>query len=244
MEPLRHLVEPSRLLVTWQPADERETPRTRRIVAEVFPSTTDPSDWIFRYFIESPDLKMAEGAGFKGYPAFKLDAAVFRQGVRDTLLRRLPPRSREDFSDYLHLHRLPYPFPLSDLALIGYTGARLPGDGFSFIPEFPLTSGQCEYILEVAGVRHNFKGDVSGIPIGDSVTFIPEPSNEVDDQAIAIVWAKQKLGYVSRALLPTFHHWLSHGSVQGSIERLNGKVDRPMIYVRLLATCETTAEAT
>ena len=77
-------------------------------------------------------------------------------------MRRLPPRNREDFGDYLYLHGLAAPFKLSDLALLGYTGARLPSDAFALVPEFPVDAGPCEYVMEVAGTRHVLK-----VPLSD-----------------------------------------------------------------------------
>lgn len=235
MDPLRHIVEPSRLLMTWQPADERVFPRTRRVVGEIYPGKIEQGEWSFNYCFDSADFIAATEHGFAGYPAFKLDRREHLQGVRETLLRRLPPRSREDFSEFLAMHRLPYPFPASDLALIGYTGARLPSDGFSFVPVFPLTQEPCEYILEVAGVRHNFVGNIADIEIGDSVTFVQDPSNEVDNNAILVQSKGKNLGYVNRALLGAFNYWLSSGSLRGMVDRKNGKPERPMIYVRIEA---------
>lgn len=105
MSPLRHLVEPSRLLLTWQPSDEGAPVRTRRVVGEITPGTgsTPP---VFRYLKETEDFKAAEAAGFTGFPAFRVNEMEFRHGVLESLMRRLPPRNREDFPDYLQLHGL------------------------------------------------------------------------------------------------------------------------------------------
>jgi hypothetical protein len=242
MEALRHIAEPSRLLMTWQPADESVFPRTRRIVGEVRPVMDGSGEWTFQYFSDTRDVIAAKDLGFQGHPAFRMDGRIHQQGVRETLLRRLPPRSREDFSDFLAMHRLPFPFSGSDLALIGYTGARLPSDGFSFVPDFPLNQDPCEYILEVAGVRHNFVGDIANVQIGDEVSFSYDRSNEVDGNAIFVNSNGQRLGYVNRAMLGVFNYWLSSGSIRGTIERKNGKPDRPMIYVRLQANVMETSD--
>ena len=237
MRPLRHIVEPSRLLLTWQPADINVEPRNRRTVAEIVPGHSSNDEWTFKYFLDSPDLVAAQSAGFKGYPAFKLDDREFSLGVRDSLLRRLPPRNRDDFDAFLTVHRLPTPFIWSDLALVGYTGARLPSDGFAFVPEFSADLDPCELILEVAGVRHVYGGSVDQIKIGDPVAFAPEPENLVNSQAIAVFHNDFKLGYVNTALLPTIHRWLTCGVLTASVERKNGKIERPLIYVRAQFNC-------
>jgi hypothetical protein len=236
MTPLRYIVEPERLLMTWQPSERSGQSRLRRIVAEVNDDRT-ASAWRFRYLLGTEEMVAAQAAGFEGHPAFKLADADYKQGVRETLLRRLPPRNREDFADFLMMHRLPNPFPGSDLALLGYTGAKLPSDGFSFVPVFPAHSDPCEYILEVAGVRHVYVGDLEHIRAGDLVAFELEPSNTFDPGAITVLHRGQKLGYVNRALLPSFHNWLVGGKLEGRIERKNGTPARPLVYVRVCANC-------
>lgn len=144
---LSHLVEPARLLMTWQPSDEGAPVRTRRIVGEVAYDKLS-SGVVFRYARDSKDYQAAVAAGFKGFPAFRLEDSESRQGVLESLMRRLPPRNREDFSEYLQLHGLAAPFKLSDMALLGYTGARLPSDGFALVPEFPLGAAPCDYVME------------------------------------------------------------------------------------------------
>ena len=239
MNRLRYIMEPQSLLLTWQPVDESSPTRTRRVVASVRRSQANSREWEFEYLIGTEDWDAAVEAGFKGHPAFKWTGAhtIFRSGVRDTLIRRLPPLNREDFPEFLALHRLPEPFHYSEMALLGYTGAKLPSDGFSLAPQFSQSSQPCEYVLEVAGARHVFAGDLMDIRIGDPVELRLEPLNPVDEDAIALYHHEVKLGYVNRAMRSTFLNWLEHGQLEGAIERLNGKPERPLIYVRIAANC-------
>ena len=133
------------------------------------------------------------------------------------------------------MHRLPTPFDASDLALLGYTQAKLPSDNFSFVPCFPDSTDRCDYILEVAGVRYVFKGSLDDVHHGDEVTFVCEPTNQFDSDAIAIYHKGQPLGYVNRALLPAVHNWMQVGEVNATVERKNGSVSRPLIYIRVRA---------
>lgn len=230
MNKLEHIVEPSRLLLTWQPADERVSPRTRRVVAEI---TNANGQVFFRYLKDTSDFEAAKLAGFVGFPAFDLKQTEFNQDVVESLIRRLPPRNREDFSEYLALHRLPYPFNYSDIALLGYTGARLPSDGFSLVPEFPKEVIPCDYLLEVAGVRHVLGGAVDELRVGDPVSFALDTSNPVDANALVVMHQGKPIGYVNRALRDSFHYWISNYHVSGTLERLNGRPDRPLVYVRV-----------
>ena len=65
MSPLCHLVEPSRLLMTWQPSDEGAPVRTRRVVGEVIPVAGSKSA-VFRYLKATEDFKAAEAAQLQG----------------------------------------------------------------------------------------------------------------------------------------------------------------------------------
>lgn len=229
--PLHHIVEPEHLLLTWQPLDEGAPQRTRRVVGEVAVSANGA--WTFRYRKDHPDFAKAQEAGFLGFPAFDLGGETFSQGVQDTFLRRLPPRKREDFADFLALHRLPAPFPASDLALLGYTGARLPSDGFALVPVFGADAPPIDYILEVAGFRHAPNADVSSMRIGDVVHFELDSTNPVDHDALAMVYQGQHIGYVNRVLRHTLQGWLANRQVSATIERVNGKPERPLVYLRL-----------
>ncbi len=236
MNILRHIVEPSRLLMTWQPLDETAPSRTRRIIGEI--RCEKDGQFVFRYLQHTPDFDEACKAGFKGFPAFHLkdrNDSEIHQGVIESLMRRLPPRKREDFPDFLIQHRLPSPFNHSDMALLGYTGARLPSDGFALVPDFSASEVPCDYLMEVAGVRHILGTDLSSIHEGDAVEFVIDRENPVDRDALLVVCHGQKIGYVNRAFRETLHRWLKQYRVSATIEKLNGKPERPLVYVRISA---------
>lgn len=227
---LQHIHEPGALLLTWQPSDESGAQRTRRVVGRL---SVEGGEVSFRYLKGTEDFERATSDGFRGYPAFRLEdksQTVFTQGVMESFLRRLPPRNREDFGDYLKLHRLPNPFVFSDLALLGYTGAKLPSDGFALLPDFQLESVPCDFILEVAGFRH-YRTSTAGLAVNDSITFDLAPGNEVDPDAISILHNGETIGYVNRALRAVFRRWLTERTVEARVERLNGKADRPLVYL-------------
>ncbi len=231
MNVLRHIVEPSHLLMTWQPQDEAAQSRTRRVIGEV--CVEPDGQVIFHYLKDTPDFEAACKAGFKGFPAFRLEDSETRHGVIESFMRRLPPRKREDFTDFLAQHRLPSPFSYSDMTLFGYTGARLPSDGFALVPDFPEDAVPCDYLMEVAGLRHVLGTDVSSIRLGDAVTFEVDQGNPVDNDALCVMHQGRKIGYVNRALRTTFHRWLRLHHVSATVEKLNGKPEHPVVYVRI-----------
>lgn len=231
MNPLSHIVEPQSLLLTWQPADEQAATRTRRVVGEVF--KLEDGTAAFHYLTGTADYQAAKDAGFMGFPAFQSTEKIFQKGVIESFLRRLPPRGREDFAEYLAQHRLPSPFEYSEFALLGYTGARLPSDGFALVPVFPNNAVPCDYLMEVAGVRHVNGIDISAIHEGDPISFEVDAQNPVDRDALAVMHNGRPIGYVNRALRNTFYGWLHDHHVSAKVERQNGKPDRPLVFVRV-----------
>lgn len=55
MNPLRHIVEPAGLLLTWQPQDEQAPSRTRRVVGEV--RVNQDGIATFRYLKDTQDYQ-------------------------------------------------------------------------------------------------------------------------------------------------------------------------------------------
>lgn len=234
MKTLNHIIEPARLLLTWQPLDEQSKSRTRRIIGEV--QKDSDGIVIFHYLKNTLDYEEAWKAGFVGYPSFSTQQDKFSQGVIQSLMRRIPSRQREDFSDYLAQHRLPAPFDYSDMALLGYTGARLPSDGFALIPVFPADKIPCDLLMEVAGLRYVYFQSINNIQAGDLVTFEIEPGNLVDPDALAVMHKGHRIGYVNRAMKNNFHGWLRDHHITATVERINGKPERPLVYVRVSVT--------
>lgn len=230
MDLIEHIIEPQRLLLVWQ-VGYGNGARTRRVVAEIVKPTRD-ADAELRYLTGTDDFEYAKDEGFEGYPAFAMKQTSHTSGVLDSFIRRLPPRKRDDFGDYLTRHRLPTDQSLSDMVLLGYTHAQLPGDGFAIFPDFGTARPPLEVVIEVAGFRYQKAVPSDDIHMGDPVTFKVEPDNVHDQHAIAIFYRGSKIGYVDRARATSFHLWLSKGlALNGTIERINGKPERPLVYI-------------
>lgn len=229
MNHIEHLIEPQRLFLVWQKPDGNGEARGRRIVAElVRPSPIESVT--FRYLKDTKDFQKAEQDGFKGFPAFGTSTEQHSHSPLAPFIRRIPPRSREDFSRYLAMHKLPSNYTGSDFALLGYTNAKLPGDGFELIPDLSGIEGPFEFMLEVAGTQYH-NCPIDNLVLGDTVNFVIDQQNEFDSNAICIFSHDNKLGHVPRPYLPAFHDWISRGIVSATIERLNGKPERRLIYL-------------
>jgi hypothetical protein len=227
---VRHIVEPNRLLLAWQAPEGAE--RTRFIVAELQrPDAGRDEDVLLRYLRDSDDFRKATQLGFSGHPAFTKTDREYSVGVVDALMRRLPPRTRADFPKYLELLCIAPAASISNFALLGYSGAKLPSDGFSVIHPFDNADSACEFLLEVAGFRYMPNITTKDIRLGASVSFEKDPTNKFDSRAIKIMMDGKNIGYVNRGQLNAFHRWLEEGRLQGNIERLNGTDARPLVHV-------------
>jgi len=220
-----HIIDPERLLLVWQAPESR----SRYVVGEL---RKDNSEVVFRYLQDTEEFKRASAEGFVCYPAFRKTNQEYRQGVMDSFMRRLPPRKRGDFAKYLEQWKLAPDIEISDFALLGHTGAKLPNDGFSLINPFDNVDQPYTFYIEVAGFRYYQDNiNIKDITVGMSVVFVHEPDNEHDSNAVRIEVAGKKIGYVNKVQSKAFIRWLKLYSINAWIERINGTSDRPLIYI-------------
>jgi len=223
---IEHLVEPQRLLLCWQARESEK--RSRYQVGELI---KQGDDVVLRYSSGS-DMEAAKQAGFKGYPAFPLKQMEHKHQVIEAFIRRLPPRSRRDFGRYLELRAIAPEAEISDFALLGYSGAKLPDDGFELVHPFDEPPETFEVLIEVAGFRHEAEVSPKALQPGDTIQLKPEPGNQYDAEAIRVESRGGKLGYVPRGHLTMLHRMLQQGaSLSGEIFRINGTSERPLVYV-------------
>lgn len=222
---IEHIIEPTKLLLAWQSSDEKH--RTRYVVAELN-RIGDKID--LTYLVDSEYFRKAQSKGFESYPAFQ-DIHKTHHNVLDTFMRRLPPRTRGDFSQYMEGLRLKPDTQLSDFALLGYSGAKLPSDGFSLIHPFNGADGAFELMLDAAGLRHIQKNH-DEIKIGDTATFLKAFNDDSQEESIHIMVDGKHIGYVNRGLLPSFFAWMNSGRIENAwIEKVNGTPGRSTVYL-------------
>ncbi len=222
---IKHIIEPKRLLLSWQSLDPSKS-RSRRIIGEL---VKENDDIFFHYLTNSKDFKLAQADGFDRFPAFHNFKLEYRNDVLKLFMLRLPPKSRTDFNTYLHSLRIPEHLEFSDFALLGYSEARLPSDGFSIIHPFGIDTVPCEFLTEIAGFRHY--ESINNIEYAAELSFEPEPSNTYDHNAIKVILDNNHIGYVNRGQTEAFNYWIVHNKVRAVIEKKNGTDDRPRVYM-------------
>lgn len=234
---IKRLIEPEKLLLCWQAT--KAVSRSRFVVGELRVNEQGRVDLL--YLKESDDFSAAVSHGFSGHPAFPLKGlASSHVDVLSTFLRRLPPKKRNDYPRYLELRGIAPDADISDFALLGYTGAKLPNDGFELVHPFTDIITDFQFIIEVAGFRHESTVSVDSVELNNPVSFVLEPDNEVDSNAICIFYGDNKIGYVCRGDTCKFHRLFdSKRQVSGRIFRKNGTPDRPLVYVYVEVSAAT-----
>ncbi|MFC1676968.1 HIRAN domain-containing protein [Planctomycetota bacterium] len=228
MRCIEYIVEPDRLLLSWQTKTKGN--RLRMFVAELIRNDND-ADLV--YLKDSEDFSKAENLGFEGYPGFEVEKGVVYKDVLASFMKRLPPRSRGDFNRFLDALRLKSDAVISDFALLGYSGAKLPDDDFTVIHPFENASVPFELMLPVQGYRYyKDKLPLADLSTDMQATFEAEPDNPHDPEAIKIIINAVKAGYVCRGLTGSFHEWMqSDLIISAYVERINGTEQKPKIYL-------------
>lgn len=225
---IEHVPEPHRLLLVWQGPEESS--RARHVVAELL--RAPDGETRLRYLEGTESLEQAQAEGFVNFPAFRKLGREYDQGVVETFMRRLPPRSRGDYARYLEQFRLQPGTKISDFALLACTGAKLPSDGFSILNPLSDLTAPSEVLLEVAGFRHTSELPLDAISVGMRATLEPEPDNPHDANAVAIRADDKKIGHVPRPQAAAIGDWLrNERPLQAHVERINGTPQRPLVFL-------------
>jgi hypothetical protein len=254
MRYIEHIVEPDRLLLSWQSSIPGEN-RLRMFVAELIRNGNDDANLV--YLKESEDFLRAQSLGFEKYTGFDTEKEV-HENVLGSFMKRLPPRTRGDFGRFLEALRIKpdAKAEISDFALLGYSGAKLPDDDFTVIHPFENASTPFELMLPVQGYRY-YKDQLpfAALTKNMQAEFEAEPENPKDPEAIKIIINGVRAGYVSRGLTGSFHKWIQSGlkisacrgltgsfhkwiqsglKISAYVERINGTEQIPEIYLYVL----------
>ena len=220
-------IQTRRALLTCQRPLERPGPRDRFAVAKLLQCAQGVA---FSY-LDEDSLASALEAGFRGYPGLALGDTHEADTALDVLSRRLPPRDRPDFHDFMETFGLSPQADFSDLSLLAYTGARVTSDSFGVTETFEGFDRPFRYVFDVSGYRH-YRNDALDLDIDEPVVFLHEPANEYDPHAVEV--ARQdgvRLGYINRLQAQTVRRWLEHGSIDARVFRVNGRSAYSRLFV-------------
>lgn len=224
-------VQTRRALLVWLPPLFGTVRRRRHEVAQLVQRADGVS---FQYFSDE-QLKDAKREGFDGYPGLPLESDDPGGVAMDLLMRRLPPREREDFGGLLERFGLPSgpSHSYSDLSLLAYTGARLTSDGFSVCETFEGFEAPFTYVFDVAGNRH-YQQLYTELAIGEPMYLKREDKNEFDSNAVRIAREDDTtVGFINRLQAKAVRRYLEECEISASVFRTNGRPEYPRLFVRV-----------
>jgi hypothetical protein len=231
--------EPKELLLAWQ-APPSVSDRLRWAVGRLWKIREEAVfDYLQGEEFDALNLGRSvddlRAAGYSGYPAFDMKRRPeggYRDRVLEAFLRRVPPATRSDFSNYLAHYHIRRSTLLSPFGLLAVTEARLPSDGFSLVDPLDVSASCVDLVFEVTGFRY-FRQESASVELGDQLELEPDYANPKDSQAVQVKAAGRVIGYVNRLQAPTIRKWLEQRVVSCCIARLNGWPDSPRAYAFL-----------
>ena len=222
-------IQTRRALLTWQRplGQQDESPHRRFAVAELV-KCGEGLEFSYR---NDRDFALASEAGFEGYPGLALGGKHESSTATDVLKRRLPPRNRPDFGEFMKRFGLSPESHFSILSLLAYTGARLSSDSFGISETFDGFDRPFRYVFDIAGYRHYSEGELD-LAENEPVLFRHEPTNPDDPNAVEVVRQNGvRIGYINRMQTGPVLHWLTHGNIDARVFRLNGRSVYPRLFV-------------
>ncbi|MNZ06724.1 hypothetical protein D3C78_234810 [compost metagenome] len=227
MESINYIFEPQRLVLAWHNPTGNGT---RLVVGEL---CRDGQATYFRYLPGTADFAQARNEGFFNFPAFdiqKSGADALHHSALDVFMKRLPPRKRADFKEYLQQYNLPHDFSGSDFALLAYTGAKLASDTFELYPDIRNAKSPIDFVIDIAGVRH-YVEHREELPEGDPIQLVIDDDNLHDKNAVRILYNGRLIGYIGRVYAAGVRELMRSGSLSASILKVSSFKDK----IRVLA---------
>jgi hypothetical protein len=231
MNLIKNRVKPNYLSLVWKNNDTRELLIIGRITREANGARLD-------YLINTDDFRKAQKNGFTCFPAFPDINKSYTINVLEVFSRRIPPRNRGDYDEFLQGIGLPISVKdtILDFDLLGYSEVRLPCDGFAIINSYDEIDSNCDFLTEVAGFRYQPEAlnllNNNKITKGLKVDIQIEDGNEYDINAVKVVFEGEKIGYINRAQNKAFRRWIQNKrNISAQIEKINGTQDRPSVIL-------------
>ncbi|CAD5378999.1 HIRAN domain-containing protein [Pseudomonas sp. OF001] len=227
MESINHIFEPHRLVLAWHSPTGNGT---RLVVGELCRGDLET---YFRYLPGTTDFEQARKEGFFSFPAFDIQkhgANTIHISALDVFMKRLPPRKRADFKDYLRQYNLPTDFAGSDFALLAYTGAKLASDTFELYPDISKAVAPIDFVIDIAGARHYIEHS-SELTEGDQLTLVNDDDNRHDKNAVRILHNGKLIGYIGRVYAAGVREIMRSGNLSASVLKVSSFKEK----IRVLA---------
>ena len=230
---IENIVEPKELFLMWKDGDGDQH-KVGVLKKDSFTYLPENSD----------EMRAAFKAGFRDFPAFRLDKPEHKNPI-PVFMRRCPPKSRTDYDTYLKAFLLDPESDdvqnISDFTLLGYTGACVPLNPFILINPFSDQAQPFEFTMQIADAhRHYFSTHSPDEDVkGKNLQAKEEPDNDSDPNAIVLALDEEKFGYVPQGLNTSFIDWLEKDRVESiNIFHVNGRAQHRNAYAFVKITAE------
>ena len=224
---LSKLYRPNEILISWQNINrDCNAPGGRRVIIGKLKYITNEI-WNLEYF------NIDEIPNFVGYLPYRFCANKLYENVKSAFIKRLPPKTRGDFADYLIDNNISKEcIDIDEFTLLAYTSGRIHGDNFTFINPLDTIPIGSEFIIDIAGFSHyNGMKNLNSL-LNQEVFFIKEPQNVVDNNAIRIETKDLLLGYVNKGQANYINKLLDRNiTIKAIINTIKGDENKPIVSV-------------
>jgi hypothetical protein len=211
----------SNIYLTW-----KKGPGSRRIpVAKISNGST--TGVRFKYILKNVDLAKKEGFSyFAGFSKIDLE---YSENVLEILGQRITKSERNDLKEFYHFWSID-PSKKNDIFyMLGMTQGLLPTDNFEFLADFNPIKDQI-IISEITSLsKSKIPSDL--LTVGDELTFVREPNNSFDNNAVEIFSGQIKLGYLKTIHSKVFYK--THYNPKITVHHLekNGIIKRAFVKI-------------
>ncbi|MDM1361861.1 HIRAN domain-containing protein [Myroides marinus] len=184
----------------------------------------------FEYIKEN--VEEAKKDGFVLYESFPDLDKKYTENVLDIFGQRIMRSDRGDLKNFYDFWKIDQKNIDDKYYMLAYTQGMLPTDNYEFLADFNPVKG-LKFVTEISGLSHS-KVSSDQLSVGDKLSYLLEPNNPKDKNAIKIFKGDLSLGYIKRVHNSVFvktKHQIDL-TVQ-SIEK-NGILKRVFVEVEIL----------
>lgn len=176
------------------------------------------------------NIEAAQKEGFIPYESFPDLDKVYSENVIDIFGQRLMRSDRGDLRNFYNFWKVDKSKVEDRHYMLAYTQGMLPTDNYEFLADFNPIKG-LRFVTEISGLTH-FKISSELLEIGDELSYLLEPTNFKDKNAVKVFKGKLALGYIKQVHNKVF------GKSKNTLKLKVQSIERNGILKRVFVTVE------
>lgn len=156
---------------------------------------------VFSYIKDG--VERAQKDGFSPYTEFPEIDKLYSENVLEVFGQRIMKSERSDIADFFDFWEIDPKFKDDKYYLLAYTQGLNPTDNFEFLADFNPRKNLC-FLTDLAGLTKNKLGKNEVLP-GDSLSYVLDPENEFDKNAVKVFKGEKYIGYIKQIHSRVFH---------------------------------------